>query len=452
MSSNKWQHIEITAAPEVTAALKKLNAFFDGRKIAEWAANLYDPEAGAFYYSNSARDTEGYGPDLESTWQTLGLISANGGYKSANSALPDGIKEKIVNFAKSTQSKDDGYFYHSQWPKGRENLANDRYGRDMGWACAIINNIKPYGEEQYPDYCTPTGLKCKKHRGTECHCFDTQAPTQKEKNSTPTERMPHQPDYSSREAFIAWLEEYDKDIKIASGRAHNLAALRDEIIAKGYGHDVVDFYDRIQAELYEEQLAAGIEPTGAWQTALDYHLIWGVWKHVYYYNCDKLQRAISLKYAPYMVRSCIKVLLQKIDRPHAMNDLFNQWVSISSVINNVRRHHGEAEAERLHDIVRENATALVDITLAKILPFKNDDGTVVYRSNGLGMQSIYGVPIAEGVREGDANGVSLCCSMYNAVFSCLGYQPVPIMDASDGERFIEIIKNKSKVIKKPKKA
>ena len=445
MKNEAWEKIEATAKPEVVSALKKLNAYFDGRRIAEWAANLYDPEVGGFYYSNSARDSEGYAPDLESTWQVLGLIASNGGYKSANDALPDEIKKKIVDFTKSTQSPGDGYFYHPQWPRGKENLNNDRYGRDLGWACALLRNLKPYGEDQYPDYCTPMGVKCKRHRDTSESCFKVEVKPEVEE--TAAERNPNTPDYSSHEAFRAWLEEYDKDIKLNSGRAHNLAALRNEIVAHGFGDDVLDFYARMQKELFEEQTAAGLEPTGAWQTALDYRLIWGVWKHMHYFNYEKCARAIDLKYAPYMVRSCIKVLLQMIETPHAMNDLFNQWVSISSVISNVRRHYGEAEAEKLHEIVRESAVELVDITLAKITPFKNDDGTVVYRSCGLGLPSIYGTPISKGVREGDANGVSLCCSMYNAVFSCLGYPIVKIMDASDGERFVEILQNKEKTFK-----
>ena len=98
--SNKWEQLERIASPEVVAALKKLNAYFDGRKIAEWAANLYDPEVGGFYYSNSARDNEGYAPDLESTCQILHLLTGNGGYKSSDDALPDDIKQKIVDFVK----------------------------------------------------------------------------------------------------------------------------------------------------------------------------------------------------------------------------------------------------------------------------------------------------------------------------------------------------------------
>ena len=448
MNNNKWEFLESNAPARVVGALKKLNAFFDGRKLAEWAGNLYDPEIGGFYYSNSARDTEGYAPDLESTWQTLTLLSSFGGISSLN-AIPDDIKEKIVKFTKSTQSPVDGYFYHPQWPQGKENLQSDRYGRDMGWACALIKNLKPYGEDQYPNYCTPTGTKCKAHADNDDNCFKKSAPAASSVETAPVQRRPQDPDYSSREAFCAWLEEYEKDIKIASGNAHMLAALRDEIVAKGYGNDILDFYDRIQAELYEEQISAGIEPTGVWQTNMDYHVVWGVWKHLYYYNYGPISRPINLKYVPYMVRSCVKVLMMKIDRWHAMNDLFNQWVSIGAIIDNVRRHHGEEAVMVVYDIVRESAAELVDATIEKISPFKLDDGTVVYCSNGLGMKSIYGVPIAEGVREGDANGVGLWCSMYNAVFKCLGYPVVKIMDESDGERFIEIIKNRQPIVKHP---
>ena len=133
-----------------------------------------------------------------------------------------------------------------------------------------------------------------------------------------------------------------------------------------------------------------------------------------------------------------------------MTDLFNQWVSIHAVISNVRYHYGDAEAERLHEIVREHAAPLINATIEKTKDFKNGDGTVVYRSVGVGMTSIYGVPIAMGVREGDVNGVALWCSLYNGVFNCLGY-PIPhIMNESDGARFVELLGMAKPPIKKPK--
>ena len=437
-----WRSIAEQASPEVVEALRRLSAQYDGRAIAEWAARLYDPEIGGFYYSNSARDTEGYLPDLESTKQILSLIVSNGGYKNENEAIPDGIRQRIVEFVKGTQSDKDGYFYHPQWEQGRDRLPNDRWGRDLGWACALLRDLTPYGERQYPRYCTPTGMKCRRHaEGGECF-------PKRESGAKPSSAS--LPDYSSREAFSAWLWEYDKDIRNHSGRAHNLAALRNEIVAQGYGDVVLDFLDSNLRELFAEQTAAGEEPTGAWQTTYDYHLIWGVWKHVYFYNYERCRRAFPLEIAPYTVRACIKVLLQPIERPHAMNDLFNQWVSIHAVIANIRYHYGEAEAQRLHEIVREQARELVDMTIKKTEHFRNADGTVVYRSVGVGMTSIYGVPIAEGVREGDANGVSLWCSLYCGVFNCFGYPVPPIMDESDGARFVELLGMAKPPIKKPK--
>ena len=40
----------------------------------KWLADLYDPESGGFYYSNSAKNNVGYLPDLESTSEALSLI------------------------------------------------------------------------------------------------------------------------------------------------------------------------------------------------------------------------------------------------------------------------------------------------------------------------------------------------------------------------------------------
>ena len=53
-----------------TIALKELYNSFDER-IYIFLAELWDPEIGAFYYSKSARDTNLYLPDIESTVQVL---------------------------------------------------------------------------------------------------------------------------------------------------------------------------------------------------------------------------------------------------------------------------------------------------------------------------------------------------------------------------------------------
>lgn len=440
-TNSKWAEIESAATPEVVAALKNLHNYYDGQGILRWAAGLYDPEIGGFYYSNSARDNDGYLPDLESTQQILGVIGGIGAWQDRNSALPEDIKARICAFVKSTQCESDGYFYHEQWPKGREKLQTDRYGRDMGWATGLLSSFTVNGEKQYPLYCAPNGVKCACHSGTDERCKFPDAVSHVVSDSAnPTPAVNH-PDYSSREAFSAWLEEYNADIKIASGRAHNLAALKEEIAQHGYADVVLDHLDRVQAELFDEQISLGIEPTGLWQTNINYQLVWGLLKYMVYYNHHIFGRPINMKYVPYIVRSCIKVTALEANGNYRMNDMFNQWNSINWLIDNVRRFHGDAAVSVIYDIVRENAAELIEHTLKKITPFKMEDGSFAYESHGISMKRIYGVPISMGVREGDVNAVACCHAMYKAVFFCLGFKPVPLCDHSDGVAFVEMLKN-----------
>ena len=48
---------------EIDAALEELYALYD-RKVIDWFAGLWDGEIGGFYYSVSARDHEGFLPDI----------------------------------------------------------------------------------------------------------------------------------------------------------------------------------------------------------------------------------------------------------------------------------------------------------------------------------------------------------------------------------------------------
>ena len=52
---------------EMSAALSELDTRYD-KKLFDWVINLYDPSWG-FYYANSARDYDGFLPDIESTCQ-----------------------------------------------------------------------------------------------------------------------------------------------------------------------------------------------------------------------------------------------------------------------------------------------------------------------------------------------------------------------------------------------
>ena len=462
-STDKWQALREVASPAEFESFKKIHDYFEPDKIIEWIAGIYDPESGAFYYSNSARDYEPFRPDVESTRQATDLLVTCGGMESRN-CLPDDVKRKILKFVNAMQSPIDGYFYHDQWPKGKDNLNTDRYGRDISSALGLINDLHidtdgdGVEEQQYPLYCAPNGTKCARHRGTdECCKFPLidpasapeYAPTVKSTVSTATPKAGTHPDYSSREAFTAWLNEFNGTIKENSGNAHKLSVISGEIRNHGYFDVVLDQLDKAQAEVYEEQIAAGEEPTGVWQKPINYNSVWGMLKFASYYNNPTLGRRIDMKYVPHIVKTCIKVIEMPPDGNYFANGMFNQWLGITCLMRNVRKYYGEEGVQVIYDIVRENLPSLIDNSLEKIKYFRQEDGSFSYRTSGHSLEWIYGTRISHGAIEGDMNAVALICRMYEAIYECAGYPKVPLFTKEDGDRFIELIQNKKPIVKLP---
>jgi len=112
-----------------------------GEEIYLWLAGLWDARTGGFYYSNSARDNEGFLPDIESTVQALRLTEATGLFPSSRGGwkefLPEEMKKGLLSFATGLQSGKDGFFYHPQWGK---NIVLSRRGRDHTWCTRILND------------------------------------------------------------------------------------------------------------------------------------------------------------------------------------------------------------------------------------------------------------------------------------------------------------------------
>ena len=167
--------------------IRNIYEMFDERMLI-WYASLYDPEIGGFYFSNSARDTEGFLPDIESTAQAVNFIACMSGICGKEedgdypiTHFPKNLSDKICNFAYNLQDED-GYFYHPQWGK---DVSAPRRGRDCGWAWRMI---------------TPLGKKTKYLRATE------------RKGRSDVEVT--LPDYlQSLDLFKEWMRKYDLKTK-----------------------------------------------------------------------------------------------------------------------------------------------------------------------------------------------------------------------------------------------
>ncbi len=258
---------------------------------------------------------------------------------------------------------------------------------------------------------------------------------------TPMAAVSSHPDYSSATAFKAWLESYNASIGTNSGNAHNLAALAPEIATSGYADILIDHLNSEQKKLFDLQMSYGETPSGIWQTELNYRAVWGAFKYMYIYNL--YDEPISLEYAPYMIQSCLAVvrLDPGVGSPQ-YNDIMNQWSSITNILSNVSEHYGDEEAQKLYDMVREDAVFLVENTIEKIAPFRMDDGSFAVNPDGTTPSTIYGVNIAVGgLREGTVNSTNIIVNIYSLVCEALGCPTFSLCTLEEGYALVETLKS-----------
>ena len=469
----KWLAIQESVSPEVYSALRAWYSNFDGSTTVGWLANLYDTEIGGFYYSNSARDNEPFRPDLESTYQTITVIKSMGAISDYNTDLPNDFRASVVAFVKSTQSSVDGYFYHAQWGS-RDKLQVDRYGRDLTWATTLINSIKVdtdgdgVAEKQYPNYCAPSGLKCEEHSKNGGSCSTVTASVSGGivaassisrsilngvssavlgiSTSTVRPVAASAPDYSSSEAFIAWLEAYNTTIKIDSGNAHNIDAMQSDIIARGYSDELLDYLDAVQAEVWEEQEEAGEVHSGCWQYTADYKLVWGLHKYMTFYNNAAHGRSIT--YHKELIESCKVVILSPADKNYYVNDIMNMWTAISKIVSNAKTYNPSVVPE-LYETVKKDIIPLIEMTTEKLLQFRLENGTFTTDPDLTSRPILYGVSISLGVKEADVNANLLTNGLHGAIYTAIGVTSVPLCTSADGKLFVETVSTLDPIEKIP---
>ena len=149
----------VSDADQIVENLRTFYSLYDTDTLL-WLANLYDIERGGFYFSNSARDTLGFLPDLESTSFVLSLADNGGLFAEFVNLKAHGIPEfmnvPMSSWIRSMQDPDDGCFYHPQWGKS---VGSSRVGRDLDSAIYLLNRLGTnpmYAIPGNSDF-TPTG-------------------------------------------------------------------------------------------------------------------------------------------------------------------------------------------------------------------------------------------------------------------------------------------------------
>ena len=408
----RWEEVESKLDQDGAEALKQLYAYY-GTEWAYWLYNLYDPETGAFYYSNSARDYTGFLPDCESTDQALGMLLNAGLFERYGNdwitALPEQMRTLLTAFIQSLQDKNDGYFYHPQWGK---DINTSRRGRDLNQCLSILRRL---GAK--PLYAT--ALDRLENKGTAAVIEEFISAT------IPASFL------DSEEEMLVYLE----SLKINENSysfGHTISSQTSQIVAAGLGDFVCDYIDAHQNP-----------ETGLWEEEANYQSASGVIKISSFYSSIRG----AIKYGDKMLDSIIGVVLSDEDSSAQITYVYNPWGALSSAMGSIRAGKDTALISASQQKIYDALPEMIEKTIEKLEQYRKDDGSFSYYPDR-SAPTTQGVSVSLGYDEGDVNGT--CCAMnyiIKSIFSALNLDVVPMLGLDDYKMFRETIENLSPVVK-----
>jgi len=439
----RFAALEEVIGKEAVNSLRSLYAFYD-IELYLWLADLYDPAIGGFYYSNSARNTLGFLPDVESTAQVLQFLGNSGilaeydnSYAKAFAAYPQ-MRETIIGFVKGLQSAKNGYFYHPQWSD--EKLGDARLGRDLDFATLII---EAFGEQ--PLYDTPNGKAGELGAPAvsiavpDARLLESRARAVSRVVAVSTGNLPAH--LKSPEAFADYVQSLN--ISVDSYSAGNtLASQYGQIKLAGdeYVEYLINYLNRTQ------------DPdTGVWENEVNYSSINGLMKIGGIYNYYSL----PIPNIDAALESTVVVLKNPSLTSFSIYDehvcsVYNPWVILRYLIDSAKKNFGDDKAQQMREYIRSEAGELLAVTLDKATLFKRENGGFSYLRNSTSATSQGATVAVSGTLESDVNATTiLSASMMYNVFYALGVDAVPLYCREDGELFFEAMLSLEAVIKDP---
>ena len=401
---------------------------------------------GGFYYSCSARDTDGYEIDLESTIQAMSFAVASGMLKKM-SDFDRQIGLDAIAFAKSLQSPEDGYFYHPQW--GRS-ITDSRKGRDLDWATKIFTNFGGV-----PLYDTPSGLSGSLGAaGALTGSLKTSGAVAASRVVGAAHVWPdHLTDLA---AFSSYLSSFDlKNSSYSAGNTFTAQASqilnRDkEGIATGEFTDTDGdgIADNGFVMTFKSYLDSKQNPeNGLWEDLVHYDSVNGLMKIGSAYN----KLGIEIPNPEAAFASAAEVIAIEPDSKDckgriasAAVDVFNPWIAIIELLNNIRSFGDLDNVERMKNILKADAEKMIRITTEKTKKFAKPDGSFGYTWATSPYKS-QGAPVCpEGIVEGDVNGGGIALNgIWMRIAAALDI-PISIFSPSDGIKFAYLLEKQMK--------
>ena len=371
-------------------ALAEYDDLFEDR-LAGWFGSLWDGGTGGFYYARSARDHEGFLPDLESTNQTVnalcrtGFLERYGGDRRRG--LPLYMQQGILRFASGCLDPDDGYFYHPQWGK---DISEARRGRDLSWGISLIRSFG--GTFPYP------------------------TAQDRLRSGAGTGAMP--PYLKDRQTLLDYLAGLNIT-RDSHSTGHRLNSVTTELEASGLLPECLDYLDSIQCAR-----------TGLWQQDVSYTSLSGLFKLGALYN----RAGRPLRYTDRMIDSAVEAILSD-EKPTILIYVYNPWAGLNTVRENIRLSGGDLAG--FYRRMSELAPRLLEVTRRKLELFRRSDGAFSYDLFSAAPYTQRSF-VCLGGDEGDVNATSIAVNgLSGGISCCLCGDVMPIFSDREYRIFLE---------------
>ncbi len=432
-------------ASSIISELKKFCDIYNlDYETVKWLVNLYDPETGGFYYSNSARNNIGYLPDIDSTYKAL-IISksiAEGYGGTLKEFLGEKISNGIIAFVKNMQNSEDGYFYHTQWS---QNLINKNQERKDNDVIAATNILALLGAQ--PTYDTPNGVKGEGRNTPASKLTNTLSESSMLSVSRVVASAESEiyipPHLRSKESFTAYLEE----LKIRSDTVAVCEALYAEIPLYRERDKVLEQEDadyRLVDLVMNYIKQTQNSDTGLWSgDSVSYEEIEELISIVKLYNV--FGEAVPHHYQIIKTIASFMRFNTEIDDIGVISKV---WLSLATVIENIITYGYEYEVNMSLENLYSDIDGLIRITKEQLLNFKKTYGSFSVTFSGDDSEYL-GMPVAAPrIKEGNINGTFIALNdIYLSVFKVLNVGYIPMFDAADRMMFRKTLVDMGIIVK-----
>ncbi len=448
---------ELENADEIMKELKDYYTGMFNYRVVSWLADLYDTETGAFYYSNSGRNTEGYGPDIESTQQAFAFLNGSGITDCIGGVykLPESMKEPLGKWVKSLQDPN-GFFYHPQWTKAFVDSRLSRRGRDQQYALVLLN-IAGY---------TPT-YSFNDVEGDYTLIDGTRVDPLGNPVVSPTSLTGRLMDYSASSAvsvLVPTASEAPSHLRSESAFRTYLGTLNIREDSYSVGNTLAAQSPQIKSQdkklggtlipILEKWLKDNQNPIdGTWNWSSEKRIFEGnngVLKIVDLYNDLEME----FPRPELAIATAVDLITNNYETLHVC-DTYNVWYAIDDIFKNLRTFAKdeaatEAKIAEIRSDILANAPLLIKNTMDNLFEHRKQDGSFSYYKHETSAES-QGVQVALGhTDEGDINSTYICMvGTTNHMFNVLGLTAPGMFGKTEYCIFSSIINGLGEIIKDP---